>query len=83
MSLICEWNPVGLSGRDGDGAIYMIDYKPFQPYSIDIAYYQNARKEFTLDEWIDVLLLAVDYNPLGFFKYAPENNFIEQIITLC
>ena len=76
----CEWNPVGLSGRDGDGAIYMIDYKPFQPYSIDIAYYQNARKEFTLDEWIDVLLLAVDYNPLGFLNTRQKITLLSRLL---
>ena len=62
----CEWDPVGLGGKEGKGAIYMVDYKPFQPYRVDIEYYKEVRKEFTIEEWIDMLLLAVDYNPLGF-----------------
>jgi len=62
----CDWNPFGLTGKEGDGVIRMTDYKPFQPYKIDIEFFQDARKGFTTDEWMDLLLLAVDYNPAGF-----------------
>ena len=59
-----------MTGKEGDGAIYMISFKPFKPYKVDVNYYQEVRKEFTLSEWIDMLLLAVDYNPVGFLDTA-------------
>jgi ATP-dependent Lon protease len=76
----CEWSPIGLSGKEGDGAIYMTDYKPFQPYKVDVEYFQEARKEFTLDEWIDVLLLAVDYNPAGFLDIHQKLTLLSRLL---
>lgn len=52
------------------GSISMVGYKPFCPYSIDLDFYRNARKEFDIHEWIDIVLMAVDYNPAG---YVDEN----------
>ena len=48
------------------GVITMVGYKPFCPYSIDVDFYREARKEFTTQEWIDVIISAVDYNPNGY-----------------
>ena len=48
------------------GVITMVGYKPFCPYSIDLDFYREARKEFTTQEWIDVIISAVDYNPNGY-----------------
>ena len=33
-------------------------------YMID--YYVEARDYFTIDEWIDIMLGAIDYNPKGY-----------------
>lgn len=48
------------------GKIKLITFKSFCPYTIDIDYYKDARKEFSTSEWIDVLLGAVDYNASGY-----------------
>lgn len=54
-------------GKDGKrGKIKLISFKTFCPYKIDLDYYKEARNEFTIDEWIDVLLGAVDYNADGY-----------------
>lgn len=76
----CEWNPMGLSGKEGDGAIYLTDYKAFQPYRVDVGYFQEARKEFTTDEWIDLLLLAVDYNPAGFLDTRQKLTLLSRLL---
>lgn len=49
------------------GVITMVGYKPFCPYSVDLGFYREARKEFDIHEWIDVVISAVDYNPDGYF----------------
>jgi ATP-dependent Lon protease len=46
--------------------IILNGFKPFRPYQTDLNYYKNARSYFELDEWIDVLLGAIDYNAAGF-----------------
>src|SRR5271166_5014641 len=45
---------------DGDevkkGQIWMTDFKPFQTPGVDLEYYMESRKNFTLEEWIDLLV---------------------------
>lgn len=48
------------------GAIKLTNFVGFRPYEIDLDYYKDARKDFTLDEWIDILLGAIDYNADGY-----------------
>lgn len=48
------------------GVIIMAGYKPFCPYSVELEFYREARKEFDIHEWIDVIISAVDYNPNGY-----------------
>lgn len=48
------------------GKIKLTAFKTFCPYTIDLEYYKDARREFTTAEWIDVLLGAVDYNASGY-----------------
>ena len=57
------------------GIISMIEYKPFCPYSVDLDFFREARKEFDIHEWIDVVLTAVDYNPDG---YVDENGEVSE-----
>lgn len=49
-----------------DGKIKLISFKNFCPYEIDVDQYKEARKEFTIEEWINVVLGAVDYNASGY-----------------
>lgn len=48
------------------GKIKLTGFKSFCPYTINVDYYKDARKEFTTSEWIDILLGAVDYNANGY-----------------
>lgn len=57
------------------GVVVMTGYKPFCPYTIDLNYYRDARREFTIHEWIDVIISAVDYNPDG---YLDENGLVSE-----
>lgn len=76
----CEWSPIGIKGKEGNGTIYMIGYKPFQPYRVELDFFQQARKEFSLDEWIDVLLLAIDYNPQGFLDTRQKLALLSRLL---
>ncbi len=48
------------------GKIKLTAFKSFCPYTIDIDYFKEARRGFTLAQWLDVLLGAVDYNADGY-----------------
>jgi ATP-dependent Lon protease len=46
----------------------MASIKPIQLSQFDFESYLNARKEFTTDEWIDLLLQSIGFNPELFGK---------------
>lgn len=48
------------------GKIKLTDFTDFCPYEIDLDFYKDIRTEFTIKEWIDVLLGAIDYNANGY-----------------
>jgi len=76
----CEWHQFGLTGKQGDGAICLTDFRPFRPYRVDVDYYREVRREFTLDEWVDLLILAVDYNPAGFLDVAQKLTLLSRLL---
>lgn len=53
------------------GKIRLVSFKNFCPYTIDLEYYKDARAKFDTNEWIDLVLGAVDYNADG-YKYEEE-----------
>lgn len=53
------------SDRDA-GKIKLVSFQDFCPYIIDLDEYKYARESFTLDEWIDIILGAIDYNAAGY-----------------
>ena len=60
--------------------IYLCKYKPFCPYRVDLDFYKEARKNFDIHEWIDVIVSAVDYNPTG---YIDDQGNICENTKLC
>lgn len=44
------------------GFIQIATYLSFEPYRIDTDYFLDARGQFSLDEWIDVLVTVMEYN---------------------
>ncbi|MCR5833601.1 MAG: BREX system Lon protease-like protein BrxL [Selenomonadaceae bacterium] len=58
----------------------LVDFVPFCPYTIDINYYKEARKNFSVDEWIDILLGAIDYNPQGFETQNQKISMLKRLL---
>ena len=48
------------------GKIRLVSFTDFCPYEVDLDYYKELRSEFTIHEWIDIVLGAVDYNAAGY-----------------
>jgi ATP-dependent Lon protease len=76
-----EWTIKQITGRKEEGRVYMIDFKPFRPYQVDLQFFQEARKEFTLEEWLDLLLLAIDYNPVGFITTRDKVAMLSRLLS--
>ena len=60
--------------------IYLSGYKPFCPYKVDLSFYKQARKNFNIHEWIDVIISSVDYNPSGYVD--PESGEESEAVKL-
>lgn len=80
-----KWGIIKLSVLpDDDGKknhVEMVDYKPFKPYrSVDIDYLRNARKAFSTQEWIDVLLSAMEYDAEGFESKTQKLEFLTRLL---
>ena len=63
------------------GAIEIVDYKPFKPYEVDVEYFREKRKEFSLEEWIDVLIHSMEYNPDGFESLSQKLLFLARLLV--
>lgn len=66
------WGVVELGYRLPDdilklpGKIKLVSFTNFCPYTVDLDYYKDVRAEFSINEWLDVLLGAIDYNADGY-----------------
>ena len=63
------------------GTIEIVDYKPFKPYEVDVEYFREKRKEFSLEEWIDVLIRSMEYNPNGFESLSQKLLFLSRLLV--
>ena len=62
------------------GQIELAEYKPFRPYKVDLNYFRECRKQFTTEEWIDVLLSAMEYNPDSFSGTTQKMEFLARLL---
>lgn len=62
------------------GFVELINYKAFKPYKVDLEYYKIARNEFTIYEWVDLLIRSMEYNPDGFDSFSQKLMFLSRIL---
>lgn len=70
--------PSGTSKRDGK--IVMKRFKAFEPYRIDLDYYKDASRNFSSEEWIDILLGAFDYNAAGYANKVEKLTMLSRLL---
>lgn len=58
----------------------MLSFKNFCPYNIDLDVFKDARKDFSTDEWLDVILGAVDYNANGYKSEEEKLTMITRLL---
>ena len=62
------------------GKIKLTDFTSFTPYNIDLDFYKDIRSEFSINEWIDVLLGAMDYNPCGYKDEHEKLSMLQRLL---
>ncbi len=45
------------------GYVVLTDFNPFKPYTVDLEYFKQSRREFNTLEWIDLLIRTMEFNP--------------------
>ncbi len=69
---------------DDDGKknhVEMIDFKPFKPYTtVDMGFIQGVRKQFTLGEWVDLIISAMEYEPDSFESFHQKLEFLTRLL---
>lgn len=62
------------------GKIKLVGFKNFCPYRVDVEYYKDMRSHFTTEEWIDVILGAIDYNADGYETQLQKISMITRLL---
>src|SRR6266487_1766492 len=52
-------------GERKRGEVWLRDFKPFQVDAIDLDYYIECRRHFSLNEWRDLLISSMGFNPVA------------------
>ena len=62
------------------GKIKLNKFRNFCPYRINLDYFKRARSFFTLSEWIDIVLGAVDYNASGYHDNEEKLSMLTRLL---
>ena len=68
------------SGKE-KGVIQLERFKSFKPYTVDFDYFSSKREQFTLFEWVDFIIRAMEYNPDGFDSFTQKLLFISRLLV--
>jgi ATP-dependent Lon protease len=68
------------SGEKFGGRFTLLEYKNFCPYEVNLDAFREARMQFTTDEWMDVLLGAIDYNPDGYEDWIQKHTVLTRLL---
>ena len=61
--------------------VEMVDFRPFKPFTdINIEFFQEARRHFTLEEWIDLMLSSMEYEPDAFKGMRQKLEFLTRLL---
>ncbi len=62
------------------GKIKLVGFKNFCPYTVDLEYFKDMRGYFTTEEWIDVVLGAIDYNASGYETQLQKVSMLTRLL---
>lgn len=62
------------------GHILLHSYRNFCPYEVNLDAFKEARSQFNVEEWIDIILGAIDYNPGAFKDLQQKRTFLSRLL---
>jgi len=76
------YRPPSSGTRSRQGEVWMIDFKPMQVRALDLDYYCQAREEFSVAEWLALLVTSMGYNPGVYNTPAKQLILLGRLIPL-
>jgi len=80
------WGVVELSYQDivyekkVEHLICLENFKYFAPFKVSIQHLAHLRGHFSFEEWIDILLSGIDYEPDGFTDLKPKMSMLLRLL---
>lgn len=76
------YNPPDRERETGckDGRFTLLEFKNFCPYRVNLDAFRQARSLFTAEEWLDVILGAIDYNPDGYESWIQKHTMLTRLL---
>lgn len=68
-------------GNGEKGQVWMREFRPFQVSAVDLEYFRECRQYFTLEEWLDLMVSSIGFNP-GSQTLAQKMVLITRIVPL-
>lgn len=62
------------------GKIKLVSYRDFCPYEVCLEDFKSAREDFSLQEWVDIILSAIDYNPEGYDSFEQKLTMMQRLL---
>lgn len=63
------------------GHVEMVKFKPFRPMQkLDMNYIRSCREQFSFEEWVDVLISAMEYTPSAFENLTQKLEFLTRLL---
>lgn len=69
-----------VSEKKQEGKIILKAFNSFTPYRVDVGYYKKIREKFAIEEWINLLLMAIDYNPDGYVSSEQKLTMLSRLL---
>ena len=69
------------SERKSAGKIELVSLTNFCPYTVSTEYYREARKNFNIYEWEDILLGAIDYSASGYRDEEQKLSMLTRLLS--
>ncbi|WP_282155892.1 BREX system Lon protease-like protein BrxL [Cytobacillus gottheilii] len=63
------------------GQVWMKSLKPFQIGSVDLDYYKECRKNFETEEWLDLIISTIGFNPKE-YEEQQKNVLLTRILPM-
>ncbi len=70
-----------MESETGGNRIELCGFKKFNPYDIDLEYYRSRREDYSLPDWIDLIIRSMEYNPDGFDSISQKLLFLSRLLV--